>query len=639
MASIETTSPGLGPVASSRARALYVVKVGSSSQAYEEVFAGIAALNARGARVLLIAGGADGIVEHYEAIGRAIRSLHLTDGREVRHVPEEELPYILDAYHRVTLPRVVRGLRKHGLRIHASTGEQDRLVTARLNAPLRAVINGRPVIVRDHRAGTVTEAATDTINSLLDAFDVLVIAPPVADEDGGAPINIDADVLAAELANRLEADHLRLVTSTPGILTDVTSLDSTIPHLWPGEGYGPAQGRMLQKVRAAEIALRGSSDVAICGPHRLTPATRFWRQKAPHPHAELLSQAVEISSVSGDEHELGEHLRAWATAHGLDASIDLAGNLLATKGDGARRLLLLGHLDTVPHRWAARWEAGQLHARGAVDAKGSLIAFLETLAQTHVPSGTQVQVVGAVQEENTAAGTLHFARTQPPADAVIVGEPSGTHALTIGYHGLVKLRLLFTIPAGHTAGRGVRTAADIAVETLTCIHQAIHDASPGSLTATLGLEARNHFDAQLAEAVVDVRVAPGTDPELIISAAEATLPDGAHLEVLRATPAMATARTSDLVKSFSRAFRSAGIAPRFLAKKGSSDMNTLAAAWGDHIPMVAYGPGDASLDHSPVEHLELRDYLRSVDILSHAVRLWIESGNSQADPGCLQPTG
>lgn len=61
--------------------------------------------------------------------------------------------------------------------------------------------------------------------------------------------------------------------------------------------------------------------------------------------------------------------------------------------------------------------------------------------------------------------------------------------------------------------------------------------------------------------------------------------------------------------------------PRYLMKKGSSDMNTLATTWRG-VPMVAYGPGDARLDHTPDEHLHADEFRRAQRLLTAAVREW-----------------
>ncbi len=43
-------------------------------------------------------------------------------------------------------------------------------------------------------------------------------------------------------------------------------------------------------------------------------------------------------------------------------------------------------------------------------------------------------------------------------------------------------------------------------------------------------------------------------------------------------------------------------------------MNIVAPIWD--CPIVAYGPGDSSLDHTPEEHLDLDEYLRAIDVLA-----------------------
>jgi len=51
-----------------------------------------------------------------------------------------------------------------------------------------------------------------------------------------------------------------------------------------------------------------------------------------------------------------------------------------------------------------------------------------------------------------------------------------------------------------------------------------------------------------------------------------------------------------------------------VVKTGTADMNVVAPHWPD-TPVVAYGPGDSSLDHTPNEHIKVNEYLRAIEVL------------------------
>ncbi|WP_079024421.1 M20/M25/M40 family metallo-hydrolase [Streptomyces scabiei] len=607
-------------------RPLYVIKAGSATLDRGTIHKELADLVARGARVLLVAGGATGIERHYGAIGRPMPQLRLANGDSVRYCPPEEMTHLVDAYERVTLPAVERELRALGLSVFTSVAARGGLVTGRANRPLKAVSGeGRTLVVRDHRAGVPTGVDIDGLTALLEAYDVVCLSPPVADPEGGAPLNVDADVLAAVLTGALGADHLRLVTGTAGLLTDPAVPGSTLYDAYPGEGAKYAGGRMRQKVRAAEIAMKDSgADVAITGPHTMSEPsgwTRFWRTKEPAADLGLLTRVACVPSVSRDEAELAAYLAEWCRERGIDAHVDEAGNLVATRGDGPRRLLLLGHLDTVPHHWPAEWREGELWARGSVDAKGSLANFLEVLAHADIPEDGRLCVVGAVEEEISSSKGAFHVRDRYPADAVVIGEPSGSGTLTLGYFGLFKLRVTASVPSGHSAGMDAVSAPDHLIDVLGRIRAAVLAEAPDALSAVIDVQVENGRKSSTATGILNFRVPPRADVEALTTAALGHVRDDVRVEVLRATPGHASGRSSALVKVFTRAFAQAGIRPRFVVKKGTSDMNTLATTWHD-VPMVAYGPGDSSLDHTDEERIDPMEYRTARTLLADAVHRW-----------------
>ena len=91
----------------------------------------------------------------------------------------------------------------------------------------------------------------------------------------------------------------------------------------------------------------------------------------------------------------------------------------------------------------------------------------------------------------------------------------------------------------------------------------------------------------------------------------------AEMEMGEATAAFKADKQNALVRGFLKAIRHAGGRPAFKVKTGTSDMNLLGPAWG--VPILAYGPGDSILDHTPREHVNLEEYERAVTVLRHAL--------------------
>jgi len=166
----------------------------------------------------------------------------------------------------------------------------------------------------------------------------------------------------------------------------------------------------------------------------------------------LVRGLVEIPSLSRREGEAVEWLVARMAERGFRASVDDAGSAVGEIGSGARHVVLLGHIDTVPGEIPVRIEDGELVGRGAVDAKGPLAAFVA--AATTPPPGLRITVVGAVEEESpTSAGARHRA-TLPTPDWCVIGEPSGWDGVTVGYKGRLVLRITLERTARHGAAPG-----------------------------------------------------------------------------------------------------------------------------------------------------------------------------------------
>ena len=82
-------------------------------------------------------------------------------------------------------------------------------------------------------------------------------------------------------------------------------------------------------------------------------------------------------------------------------------------------------------------------------------------------------------------------------------------------------------------------------------------------------------------------------------------------------PAFRAGKDNALVRQFLGAIREQGGEPKFKVKTGTSDMNVVGPAWG--CPIVAYGPGDSTLDHTPGEHIALAEYRRAIAVLTNVL--------------------
>ena len=343
----------------------------------------------------------------------------------------------------------------------------------------------------------------------------------------------------------------------------------------------------------------------------------------PDP-VELLRGLVATPSLSTHEAEAVAYLVGQMAGMGFAACADEAGNAVGvrerpdTAGAIATEIVLLGHIDTVPGDIPVRIEDGKLFGRGSVDAKGPLATFVMAAAQAELLPGTRLVVVGAVEEEAaTSKGARHAVKHYQPQFCVI-GEPSGWDGVTLGYKGRLRLRYSLARPMAHTAG----LAASPADEAVAWWNGVLHYADTFNagrerlfdriLPSISDLETGSDGLTNTAAIHAGLRLPPGVDIDAL-GAELRRLAGDASLETYAYEQAFQTDRSNSLARAFSQALREAGTAPHFKLKTGTSDMNVVGPEWG--CPIVAYGPGDSALDHTPGEHVLVADYLKAIDIL------------------------
>jgi LysW-gamma-L-lysine carboxypeptidase len=335
---------------------------------------------------------------------------------------------------------------------------------------------------------------------------------------------------------------------------------------------------------------------------------------------DLLLEMLAIPSPTGSEWRLAGALRDRLAGAGFDAEIDPAGNVVAGWGDGAREVMLLGHLDTVPGTIPPRREAGRIFGRGSVDAKGPLAAAIAAVSRRPRGGPTRFTVVGCVDEEGDSRGARQVATRPSPSDLIVL-EPSGWEAVTVGYRGIVRADLRIEDALRHRAAPE-STVADRLVALLARLQAQLEERGAGRSAfhradqRVTGLEVMDTGLRETAVAWLQFRLPPGLSSASLLDWLDGERGD-AELLVQFAVDAVHTPRDSRVARALSRAIRRQGGAPRHKVKTGTADMNLLVPRWG--CPAVAYGPGNSHLDHTPEEAVDVAELERAVAVLDAAL--------------------
>ncbi len=348
----------------------------------------------------------------------------------------------------------------------------------------------------------------------------------------------------------------------------------------------------------------------------------------------LLQSMLTVPSYSRQEQQFARNVVQQAQQMGLHAHLDEVGNVIASTHDsasldGQQPVILLGHMDTVGGTIPVRIENGLLYGRGAVDAKGPFATFLAATARIAQAETVQrpIIVIGAVEEESATSRGAHAVVDRYQPSACIIGEPSGSQAVTVGYKGRLLVDCCVSRSSSHSAGPR-QNSSEIAVafwervRTYAAEWNTQHASNSSfaalmpslrSITSTQdGLEEQTHM-------VLGFRLPPNFDcAALRLQLEQWAYEDEIQLQFSGEEVAFQTTRTTPVARAFLSAIRAKGGQPTFKHKTGTSDMNVVGPVWGQNI--VAYGPGDSSLDHTPNEHIRITEYTHAIDVLEIVLR-------------------
>ncbi len=325
----------------------------------------------------------------------------------------------------------------------------------------------------------------------------------------------------------------------------------------------------------------------------------------------LLKDMLERYSPTGYENNLVDFLIKWANKNGFKAYRDNVGNFIATKGKG-KEILLVGHVDTVPGEIPVRIEGNKLFGRGAVDAKGPLACFLE--ASKNITK-SKIIIVGAVDEEGDSIGAKNILNKYNP-EYVIIGEPSGWNNINIGYKGRINIFYTNKKSKEHTSSP-TSNCYEETIEFYNKLKNYCEKFNLGKkLFEQIGIKivSINTNNDDLTDEVtiqINLRTPMRFEIEDIKKFIKNIARD-ARIIFSSYEKAVKVNKNNVLVSIFIGAIRTARGEPKFKLKMGTSDMNILQKYM---VPIITYGPGDSTLDHTSNEHINLDEYTKSVSIL------------------------
>jgi LysW-gamma-L-lysine carboxypeptidase len=356
----------------------------------------------------------------------------------------------------------------------------------------------------------------------------------------------------------------------------------------------------------------------------------------------LLKKALEIYTPSRSEAELANLIKEKCLDDlGFETvNIDSVGNVIATKGSGDPRILLCGHMDTVPGQIPVRIDSGFLFGRGASDAKAPLISML--LACSEFKQSGTIIFAGVVDEEGNATGIKELAKNKLSIDYAIFGEPSGINKITISYKGRLALRLTCDVlDSAHASAPWLsKNSIEEVYEVWKLLSNEISSkynktdikskSVSFSLTEISGGSSHN-VTPQKCKITIDIRVPNGVKCLEVLDYLDNSIKNISETRKLKVTyriedmtEPFEADHSSPLVRALSLSILDiCKIRPVLLRKTGTGDMNVLGNSL--NIPMVTYGPGEPHVSHSRDEKVELQSYLTSIEIynrtLFHTSRL------------------
>lgn len=227
----------------------------------------LALLHQVGIRVCVVHGGGKQLTELAQKLGV---DQTVIEGRRV--TDDETLDLAMMIFRGKINTEILSALRHRGIHAVGLSGVDGGVIKA-VRRPPKTVFNkekGEVEVVDFGHVGDVTDVDARLIHILLDGDYLPVISSLGADDEGNI-FNINADTIAAEIAVRLRAEKLVLLSDVNGIYLDPADESSKITRLSTFEANemiesGKATGGMVPKLEnLISILDRGVQSAHVIG--------------------------------------------------------------------------------------------------------------------------------------------------------------------------------------------------------------------------------------------------------------------------------------------------------------------------------------------------------------------------------------
>ncbi|WP_043630648.1 succinyl-diaminopimelate desuccinylase [Nonomuraea candida] len=332
---------------------------------------------------------------------------------------------------------------------------------------------------------------------------------------------------------------------------------------------------------------------------------------------DLTAAIVDIESVSGAEQALADEVeRALSALPHLKVTRSGHTVVARTEQGHAERVLIAGHLDTVPvaGNLPSRVEGDLLYGCGTSDMKAGVAVALRLAATVPAPGRDVTYVFYDCEEvEAERNGLTRVARDHADwlaADFAVLMEPTDG-VIEGGCQGTLRAEVTVTGKRAHSARSWFGVNAIHGIEPVLARLNAYEARRP----VVDGLEYHEGLNAVGVRGGVAGNVIPDLcvvsvnyrfAPDLSVEQAQEHVRevfDGFGVSFVDAAPAARPGLTHPVAAAFTTAV---GGAPR--AKLGWTDVARFAALG---VPAVNYGPGDPNLAHQQGEYVTLSKIVES----------------------------